>query len=201
MIRNPFHPDMHLEFNPYCKRKKQIITVGRLGTEEKNTEMLIEGFRKSEVYKHDWKLILVGSVEMEFRKWSDNFFEKYPDMKSVINFVGEVTDRVELTNILRESLIFCLPSRHEGFSLALIEAAICGCLVIGTDLLCVREITDNFSFGFGVINEDSDDLARKIIMVCNDPKMEEKAYKQYEYCVNNYSLEKVSKEIFGGLGI
>jgi glycosyltransferase involved in cell wall biosynthesis len=146
-------PIPYLFFGPFSSKKiikkdKIILTVARLGSHEKNTELLIRAFMKMD--KRDWSLALVGSYDKGFYEWISNIFDKKPDFKERIHLVGNLTNREELFDWYRKSAIFCLPSRHESFGIALLEASVYGCFPITTgvrEMPAAFDITDNWKFG------------------------------------------------------
>jgi glycosyltransferase involved in cell wall biosynthesis len=94
------------------------------------------------------------------------------------HFMGHVTQEVlaEFHNIAEFSV---LPSREEGFSVAVLEAMGCGLPVVGTDIPSLREII----VGKTVPVEDPLTLAEAMEFVMNLPpdgrkKLREKSYKK-----------------------
>ncbi len=67
--------------------------------------------------------------------------------------------REDVFSILRMSDIFCLPSRSEGFSNALIEAMACRLPCVATDVGGNKEVLVHGETGFLVPSEDSNALA------------------------------------------
>lgn len=119
--------------NSVSQKKKQIFTAARLGAEQKATEILLEGFALV-AEPEDWRLVLAGPIEEGFQHEVDRLFERYPDLRKRVDFVGYVDDRVRLYQLYAESRVFCFPSRWEGFSHALIEAAYFANYIVATDV-------------------------------------------------------------------
>lgn len=117
---------------PESYEKENIfLTVGRLGTEEKATEILLEAFAMCEE-KQDWELRLIGSVEAPFKSYIENYFYVYPELKEKVKFLGVIHDRKKMAKEYQKAKIFILPSRWESFGLVLPEAASQGCKLILT---------------------------------------------------------------------
>ena len=76
------------------EKENIILTVGRLGTEAKNTELLLETLK--EIDLKDWKVYLVGSIDKRFVNYKENFFKENPSLIDKIIFTGEIKDRKEL---------------------------------------------------------------------------------------------------------
>jgi glycosyltransferase involved in cell wall biosynthesis len=79
--------------------------------------------------------------------------------------------REDVFSILRMSDIFCLPSRSEGFSNALIEAMACRLPCVATDVGGNREVLTHGESGLLVPNEDSVALARALTQLLSDPSL------------------------------
>lgn len=114
------------------KKRNCFLTVGRLGTEQKATEQLVEAFIKIRD-NTKWNLWLVGSCEDKFTNYLDRLFERYPDLKERINVTGEILDKDKLTEIYRSSNILVLPSKYESFALVNVEGMLEGCRLLLSD--------------------------------------------------------------------
>lgn len=74
-------------------------------------------------------------------------------------------------SILKLCDVFCLPSRSEGFSNALIEAMACGLPCVATDVGGNGEaVADGYS-GFLVKNEDATSMARCLLQLLTSPEL------------------------------
>ena len=67
------------EFN---EKENILLTVGRLGTEPKNTELLLDTLK--EIDLKDWKVILVGSQTESLVKYKEKYFNDNPQLKDKI---------------------------------------------------------------------------------------------------------------------
>ena len=91
--------------------------------------------------------------------------KKSPELESRILLTGEITDREELFTWYQKSSIFCLPSRHESFGIALLEAAYFGCFPITTgikEIPAAYDITNNWEYGAQISNDNEDDLLKAL---------------------------------------
>ena len=82
-------------------------------------------------------------------------------------FVGKITD---LAAHLRQSDVFVLPSRSEGFSNALIEAMASGLPVVATDVGGNAEAVQNGVSGLIVPAEDPGALAKALLFLLGNPE-------------------------------
>lgn len=211
-IQKYSHKDIKILGNGYCKssiepdisteRKNSFITVGRLGTKQKATEVLLEAFAQS-ANEHDWSLVLIGSIEDSFKSYIDKFYVKYPHLKYRVKFKGEIKDRESLNKEYCLARVFLLPSRWEGFPIVSGEALICGLRVIVSDLVPpMKEMTNNEEFGQIVPADDINALCSAIIAetkreydyneVCRIKQYAEEQFSWSKICERLYELLKES---------
>lgn len=79
--------------------------------------------------------------------------------------------REDVFPILRMSDIFCLPSRSEGFSNALIEAMASRLPCVATDVGGNSEVIKHGNSGFIVASEDWQDLATRLMYLLDDSSL------------------------------
>ena len=120
---------MHCANN--SNRKKQIICVARI-TPVKGIHDLIMAFYIASKRVPGWRLIIAGPiVDKQYYGYLQNLIKKF-NLGNSISFMGMVSDE-ELARIYAESSIFVLPSYHESFGIARVEALACGLPVITTE--------------------------------------------------------------------
>lgn len=90
-----------------------------------------------------------------------------------VHAVGRL-DSSDTAALLMDSDLFCLPTRSEGFSTSLLEAAACGTASLVPDVGGAREIIPNDSFGFVSERVDVNKYA-EIIRSVDDGKFDLKA--------------------------
>lgn len=127
-----------------------LITVGRIGTHQKNTELLLEALTYIEF--RSWKVCIIGTMAEGFHSYLDRFFQQYPHLKENILFVGEIADKCELYRWYARAKAFCLTSRWEGFPLVFPEALYFGHYLVVTDVSGAKEVTNNEQIGRVVTN-------------------------------------------------
>lgn len=204
-IPNGFYEPNNIRFDEESFHNENVLfTAARLGSEQKATDILMEGFRLS-AYKHNWNLVLAGTIEEEFKKYIKEFFKEYPEMKERIIFIGSIENKNELWKIYRESKIFILPSRWEGFSLAIIEAIANGCFPLLSDaVISKNEMTNNGEFGS--ITKSNDVLALSDTIVQSINYIEEmnnkKVFKDIsKYAYENFEWNEICKRLNDKLSI
>lgn len=143
-----------------------LLFVGRL-TEKKGVQYLIEAMSKVTSKYPDAKLLIIGHGELE--KALLKQVEQLGLEKEVI-FAGGVAN-AQLPFYYGTSDIFIGPSVQvtggdtEGFGLTFVEAALCGCLVIGTRIGGIEDIIQDGKTGYLAEPENVQDLADTITSV------------------------------------
>lgn len=151
-LPNGFFSDLG-KGNRSIKKEKIILTVGRLGTYQKNTEMLVDAFFAMNKEKiSEWKLFLVGPLTNEFKLLLDKKIEKDKFYKDRIIVTGNISDKEKLYEIYSKSGIFVLPSRFEGFPLVIQEALHFACFTIVTN--CFAGVDEVIKKEYGTIIEN-----------------------------------------------
>lgn len=152
-------PDL---FQKEIKKEKIILTVARIGTYQKNTELLLRAFSK--LKRNDWKLVLIGPIDNpEFNEEFKTLLEQNPDLELRVELAGNIADREELFDWYRKASIFCLPSRHESFGVALLESAYFECYPVTTgiqEMPAAFDITNNWKFGVQFPSDNEEELIK-----------------------------------------
>ncbi len=146
-------------------KENMMITVGRIGSYQKNTDMMLEAFTKVDF--KDWKVILIGPFTDGFstKKTSnyvqkiEQFFEKNPHLRKHIVFTGPMYDVKQIYDYYIRSKVFLLTSRFEGFANVVSDAAALGCYIVSTDVGGASCVSNNWKFGTKLNQEDSNQLA------------------------------------------
>lgn len=112
-------------------RVNRFISVARHGSEPKRSEELLKAFSIA-LLPPDWTLSLVGEYTEQFEQLLEETIKEKPQLKDKVILHGPIHDRRKLMTLLSSSKIFTTVSSYEGFSLALLEAAACGCYCVST---------------------------------------------------------------------
>ena len=198
--------DIKLIYNGFCKngikinveeeREDNFVTVARLGSPEKATDLLLEAFSKSASF-HDWNLKLIGSIEPEFESFIDIFFEKNPELQERVQFLGAISDRGKLYNELCKMKVFVLPSKWEGFPLVLPEALMCGCsTLISSNVPPREEMTCDGKYGDVFLSGDVENLKEKLIEATVKSYTPEKSKEISEYAERKFSWDKICTHLY-----
>jgi len=142
-----------------------VTTVGNL-RRVKGIDVLLRAAARVCREAPETFFLLVGKTTEE-----DHFTELQQLTESLglrgrVQFAGE---REDVLAVLKASDLFCLPSRSEGFSNALIEAMACGLPCVATDVGGNAEAISDGDNGCLVRSEDPDALAKCILDLVREP--------------------------------
>lgn len=200
-IKIDFIPNGCFELLPEavdCKNKKnRMITVGRLGAFEKNTEFLLDAF-VSCADKHDWELRLIGPFTAQIEEKVADIFKMHPDLIDRIVLTGAVTDRDVLWNEYKEAKIFLLPSKWESFSIATIEALETGCfLMTSSNVPLMADIIEGGKFGSIVEELSVEKWSSEITdAILKESDFEYLCNKGYAFVKDNYNWDIIVKNLY-----
>jgi len=140
---NCFDPEilseLGIERRSVSQKEKVILTTGRIGTYQKNTELLLEIL--AEVDLKDWVMYIVGPIEDGFQETIDIFYTQYPEKKNSVHFTGFIS-QAEKFHLYDRARLFVLTSRFEGFAFSLVEASYMRNYIISTDVGGASDISE-----------------------------------------------------------
>lgn len=198
-VADPLNPSEIQDYRPFSERTNTILTVGRLGSKQKATEILLEAFAKIADKIPDWNLKLVGSFS-ENLNIANEFFAEYPDMKERVIFAGAIREREMISEVYRNSKIFAFPSRWESFGIALTEAMMNGCFAVCSRIPSSVSLTENFKYAYGHDVDDVDALAEKLLYACtHESEIEALALEGRNATLRRCDLKSVCEAIAEGL--
>lgn len=196
VICNGYVNNINTKVTDQLKRENCFITVGRLGTYEKATDLLLEAFAKS-APEHDWKLKLVGSIEPTFIQQKEAFYERYPQLKERVTFTGPILDKKKLYETYSTARVFVLPSRYEGFPLVGPEALHCGCRMILSDAVPpVKELTNDKKYGVVVKTNNVNSLKEAFLQESKRLYSDEEVYKIIQYADKTLSWDNICAHLY-----
>ncbi len=142
-------PNGFYAFSPYdwsVPKEKMIISVGRIGTPQKNNELLLSAIEQLENIG-EYHFYFIGPVEFSFRARIDVLLSRREDLRDKIILTGNITDKEKLYQHYKRAEVLCFTSLYEGFSLVMAEALYFGCYLVSTDLAASYDLTDDGKFG------------------------------------------------------
>lgn len=194
LMNNGFDEDLFSEYNIQIKdiseKENIIITVGRLGTIQKNTELILKAVEK--INLKNWKIVLIGTIEQKecnFQTSIDAFFTLNPNLKNKVIFTGPINEKKELWDWYNRAKVFLLTSRYESWGLVLNEAARFRNYIVSTDVGGAGEMINN---AYGEIIPQENAIYFSNILV----KMTQENYLENQYNKINWENIDISWEKF-----
>ncbi len=181
-------------FKPASNKENIILTVGRIGSPEKNHVLLLKAL--SEIDLSNWEVYFVGAVEEAFQPKIDAFFCRRPEYKEKVHFTGEVTNREKLFNYYARAKIFCMTSQRESFGFAMLEALSMGNYLIGADSISsIKALTNNGQFGHIVPSNDAKALQNALQEVMAEDFYNEELAREIMRYSDKYNWKEILKKL------
>lgn len=183
------------KFINYEEKNNTILFAGRVGSPEKNNQMLLEAFKQIEDKIPNWNIEFAGSVEDSFLVYLNEYFKGYEHLRKRIVFSGK-HDKYSIKNVYKRAKIFCLTSLSEACANVFSEAVANGCYLITTDVDGAIDIIDYGKYGSIVPINHVYKLSQTLLEVCNDDKLlKENCEKSQIYAKENLSWVSICGEI------
>jgi len=150
---------------PYLQDKKVILFLGRIHW-IKGLDILSKAYGRLARKRNDVHLLIAGvdedGCEKKLREWL-----KHEGVFDQVTFAGMVEGREKL-EVFTGSDLFALPSYSEGFSMAILEAMICGLPVIITNHCNFLDV-ERAKAGF-IIQPRDEDLYQAFARILDNKK-------------------------------
>ena len=183
---------------PLIKYVKEniILTVSRIGTDQKANHILLLAFAIISNKIPNWKVHLAGPVEAKFSEFTDQYFKNFPQLKKRVKFLGNITDKGKLYAEYAKAKIFALTSVVEGAPNVTAEALFHGCYTITSDIDAAIDITDNGKCGSIFSINDYEALSKILLKVCTNKKLLQDApQKSTEFAKSHYDWDLLINRI------
>lgn len=115
---------------------KYILTVGRYEP-RKNMVMLMQAFSDLELHKKGYKLVMIGSPDINYNEFYEFIAKADSDLKDAI-----ITDKASFTELValyKQANLFVFPSLGEGFGIPPLEAIVYGCPLLCSNATAMAE--------------------------------------------------------------
>ncbi len=181
----------------YGIKGKYLLYLGNLEP-RKNIENLIEAYKK--LYKkidECPQLVIAGG-----KGWKNSaMYEKAKSLhhKGKMIFTGYLEDK-DVMPLLNGAMVFCFPSKYEGFGLPVLEAMACGTPVLTSKAASMPEVGGEcceYCDPYSV-----DDIAEKLEILCNNKELRKKfselgakRAKEFSWNLSTAKLMEVFKEL------
>lgn len=171
-----------------------IFGIGRMKTNIKQFDHLIEAYKKSNSRKHNIKLLLAG--DGEYKKELELLVEKEGLSDDVV-FLGHVHNAEAY---LKQAYFTALTSKNEGFPNVLLESLVNSAPVVAYDCESgPNEIIQNNQNGLLVKNQDIDEFALAINKMISDKEFYENCKANAKPSVEKFNPEAIAKSWFAFL--
>lgn len=194
LIPNGFDEELleslYIEERPFDQKENVIITVGRLGTSQKNTEMFLQAL--TNVNLNDWQIFLIGTVDQRIKETIQDFFKHNPDKMNSVKFVEAIFDKKELWEYYNRAKVFVLTSDWESYGLVLNEAKRFRNYIVSTEVGACIDLIEGEKFGVSIpINDDE-----RLTKILNEIILEKRNIDVYKgYDMNKISWQTQVKKI------
>ncbi|MFB7633776.1 glycosyltransferase [Streptomyces sp. NPDC056149] len=176
----PFFPEV-----PSQRTQKVVSSIGRLH-EEKGVDLLLEAWARVAPQHPDWTLRIYGSGEEAeaLRKLSAEL-----GVESSVEWMGRTSD---VAGALRESAVFALSSRGEGFPLAPMEAMATAVPCVAFDVAPgVREIIADGTDGFLAPPGNITEFARYLDTLMSDKELRDRMGVAARENIQRFSTDEI----------
>jgi GalNAc-alpha-(1->4)-GalNAc-alpha-(1->3)-diNAcBac-PP-undecaprenol alpha-1,4-N-acetyl-D-galactosaminyltransferase len=165
--------------------KPSLMAMGRLHP-QKGFDLLIKAFAQVQAKYPDWHLTILGEGLMR---------SELEALRSQLGLIDRIHLLGSVKNVdayLRQADLFVMPSRFEGFPMALCEAMACGLPVLAADCLSgPRDIIRDGVDGILVPVEDVDALAAGLDRLMGDPHQRQQLAQAAPQILERFGLERV----------
>ncbi len=192
----------HLEPD-FESKNNVILTVGRLGTLQKRTDILLGAFARIADQIPNWKLKLVGNIAPDFEPFIKEFFVQNPQLVSKVEFTGAILEKEKLFEEYQKAKIFALPSFYEGGTPNVVaEALTAGCVMAVTKFDAWEDAIDGGKCGKAVDVNDIEGFSDILLELCTHSELPQLSRNAYDFAIRNYDMEnivaKLYEMLFGG---
>jgi len=183
-IPNGFYDFFNSDMIDYSTKNNTILTVGRIGTSQKHSELLLNAFVNVHQEIPDWNLVMVGSIEPWFQDYYEKITTDIPKLKERITFTGPLSYE-ETKKQYDKAKIFCLTSKWEACANVLSESLGRGCYVIATDVDGVIDVLDYGKYGSIIPVNGSAILQKTLLRICHNELLIEKVCQEAQQYTGN----------------
>ena len=135
-----------------------VSFVGRF-IPEKGIQSIVEASKSDILNEANVTFVLAGDGPLR---------EKVAEAQGEsLKWVGRLS-AADVSALLQESQLLCLPSRSEGFSTILLESAACGCPAVVTDVGGARELIPDERYGTIIKSMSASEIENAIFELAKD---------------------------------
>ena len=168
--------DNKIAISSFAKRKNRFVVVGRIGSPEKQHELILEAITNIADWKN-WEIEFIGPIELGFQSTIENFYQQHPHLKPRVRFVGPIYDRKLLLLKYNESKVFIMSSKYESFGLAYVEAQYFGNYILSTPVSSIDDFVENDN-DLGLVVNTPEEMGRAMQDIIDGKNQIEDAFEK-----------------------
>lgn len=170
-----------------------LITVGRVGSYAKNSELLIDSIEKLPLdVLQSWKFYFVGPYTDAFYQYVKNKKKDFPQLENQLTLTGDIRNRNDLYALYAKAKIICMTSRTESVCISVIEAmyfSVYPIITYYSDFAI--DATNNCTCG-RIISNDANEIDNVLLEEMTDSSLGEKGEKAKLYAQEHFSYKILS---------
>ena len=173
--------------NIFFEEKRRItderyaICVSRFD-DNKNQKMLLEAYEKSSASRNGLKLILIGNEQNDYSRKLEKYIAENKELQQNVKILYAVS-RKDIVEYVANSLFFIMSSKHEAFSMAIVEAMAAGIPFISTDVGVAKYLPG------GAIAKDVSEMAFWIDLMFHESNIAE----LYGRAAQKYAIQNLTR--------
>lgn len=151
------------------ERKKVVVSLGRMNTDQKGFDRLIEAYSLIAAKHPDWNLNIYGSgcLQKEYQKLINDM--NMQDYIEIFDFTKNPS------KVYQTASIYAMCSREEGFPMVLLEAGCQGLPIISYDIqFGPRTLINDSVTGYVIPDGDKEKFAKALEKLMNDENLRER---------------------------
>lgn len=167
-----------------------VAFIGRL-IPEKGIKSLIEASKSPEISECGTVFVLAGNGPMAS--------DVISNQSDTLRYVGRL-NAPDVSSLLQQSNLLCLPTRSEGFSTTLLEASACGCPAIVTDVGGARELIPSSNYGTIIGSMEPQEIVDAVARLASSrDRMMEQSLACRKLVENKYSWDETATRVVEAL--
>jgi glycosyltransferase involved in cell wall biosynthesis len=180
----------------FSDKENLVIHVARIGLPAKRSHIVLESFAEVVRKYKNWKLILIGEMQDSFIEYYNTFLSNNQDVSGNISYLGFISNREHLFDIYSRSKILFLPSQYESFGLATLESGLFGNILLGSDIIAFRELTNNGEYAYLCPSNSSAGFVSMLdYMITHEDEMADKSKIVASYMTDNYDIKTLCMKL------
>ena len=179
------------DFKPFEDRTIDFLFMGRLGI-EKGTDNLLKSLKRIKAEGKYFRCVLAGDGPVQdYSQWVNE-----AQMGEQVTFAGWVKGK-QKRELLQNSRILLLPSRHEGMPMSILEAMAFGEAVISTRVGGIPEAVADGESGFLIEPDEEETLYQAMRRLLDEPKLaEQMGHCGREIVRQKFDLEQIHRQLY-----